>query len=226
MTLRSKPLDWTARPRRTERQTVRTIVVPLVVAGALVATSAIAQDTPPPRPIDKSKYSPYPAQNFPNRVFYGDTHLHTSYSTDAGMLGNTLGPEEAYRFARGETVTSSTGLPARLRRPLDFLVVSDHSENLGLASAIAESNPDLLKTEFGKRVHDLVKAGKGPEAFDAWMKPMATRDDPLKGSDLARSMWQRITGCRREVTTRPGPSRPSSASSGHRCRMATTCTAT
>ncbi|MFB1490409.1 MULTISPECIES: DUF3604 domain-containing protein [unclassified Thiocapsa] len=57
-------------------------------------------------------YSPYPEQTFPNRVFFGDTHLHTSYSTDAGMIGNTLGPEDAYRFARGEQVTSSTGLPA------------------------------------------------------------------------------------------------------------------
>ena len=69
-----------------------------------------AQDTPPPS--DKHiKYSPYPEQDFPNQVFFGDTHLHTSYSTDAGMIGNTLGPEDAYRFARGETVTSSTGLP-------------------------------------------------------------------------------------------------------------------
>ena len=79
------------------------------------------------------KYSPYPAQDFPNNVYFGDTHLHTSYSTDAGMIGSPLGPEEAYRFARGEKVTSSTGLPARLQRPLDFLVVSDHAENLGLA---------------------------------------------------------------------------------------------
>ena len=76
------------------------------------------------------------------------------------MVGNTLGPEEAYRFARGETVTSSTGLPARLSRPLDFLVVSDHAENLGLAPAIAESNPELLKNEWGKMEHDLVKTGQ------------------------------------------------------------------
>src|SRR6185369_10275541 len=81
----------------------------------------------------KAEYSPYLDQGYPDRVYFGDTHLHTSYSTDAGMVGNRLGPEEAYRFARGEEVTSSTGLRARLQRPLDFLVVSDHAENLGLS---------------------------------------------------------------------------------------------
>jgi hypothetical protein len=105
----------------------------LSVVVAIAPGTALAQDAPKPVAIDKSKYSPYPRQDFPDQVFFGDTHLHTSYSTDAGMVGCTLGPEDAYRFARGETVVSSTGVPARLRRPYDFLVVSDHSENLGLS---------------------------------------------------------------------------------------------
>jgi hypothetical protein len=169
-----------------------------LIAGASVVLFAggpelRAQDAPGPtgRKID---YSPYPTKDFPNRVYFGDTHLHTSYSTDAGMVGNTLGPEEAYRFARGEQVTSSTGLPAKLQRPLDFLVVSDHSENLGLAPMIAESNPDLLKTEWGRLVHDLVKAGKGPQAYEEWIKGMNAFKDPLKGNDaLTRTMWERST---------------------------------
>ena len=126
-------------------------------------------------------------------MFFGDTHLHTSYSTDAGMIGNRLGPEEAYRFARGETVKSSTGLPARLGRPLDFLVVADHAENLGLAPMIAESNPELLKSEWGRKVHDLVKAGKGFDAYDAWGAAMIARQDPLKGMPILRTAWERIT---------------------------------
>ena len=76
----------------------------LLAAALCVALPAIAQDVPKVEPGNR-KYSPYPEQNFPNRVFFGDAHLHSSYSTDAGMLGNTLGPEEAFRFARGETVT-------------------------------------------------------------------------------------------------------------------------
>lgn len=141
----------------------------------------------------RDDYSPYVDQNFPKDVYFGDTHLHTSYSTDAGMIGNILGPEEAYRFALGEEVVQSHGLRAKLQRPLDFLVISDHAENLGLANLIAESNPDLLTNEFGKLVHDLVKAGKGLEAFDEWLKAMNVRKDPLKGSKINETMWRRIT---------------------------------
>ena len=162
-----------------------------------------AQNTPPqsldaPPPTGKKiDYSPYPKETFPNQVFFGDTHLHTSYSTDAGMIGNTLGPEDAYRFARGETVTSSTGLPARLRRPLDFLVVADHAENLGLAPAIAESNPELLQNEWGRMVHDFVKEGTVEgvtKAYDAWGAKMHERNDPLKEqTELSRTMWEKLT---------------------------------
>ena len=76
-------------------------------------------------------YSPYAGRNYPTRVLWGDTHLHTANSLDAAAFGNTLGPEPAYRFARGEEVVSSSGQPVRLSRPLDFLVVADHAEGLG-----------------------------------------------------------------------------------------------
>jgi hypothetical protein len=161
-----------------------------------LAPNALAQDAPPPAAIDKSRYSPYPAQDFPNQVFFGDTHLHTSYSTDAGMVGATLGPEDAYRFARGETVISSTGVPARLRRPHDLLVVADHSENLGLAPAIAESNPELLANPWGKEQHDLTKSGLpgGIKAYENWMATTAKRVDPLKDlTGLKKSLWQKVT---------------------------------
>ncbi|MCI0603336.1 DUF3604 domain-containing protein [bacterium] len=159
----------------------------------VIATDSSAQDVPPPKE-GKRNYSPYPEKTFPNRVYFGDTHLQTSYSTDAGMVGNTLGPEEAYRFARGEEVIQSHGLRAKLQRPLDFLVIADHAENLGLAPMIAESNPDLLKTEFGRRVLDLVKAGKGTEAYNVWIQSMSALQDPLKGNErVARTMWERLT---------------------------------
>ncbi len=185
----------------------RTIVRKLTLARSLMllvglttfslGARALAQDVdvdPKKVTLGKQEYSPYLDHNYPDRVYFGDTHLHTAYSTDAGMLGCRLGPEEAYRFARGEEVTSSTGVRARLQRPLDFLVVSDHSENLGLAPMIAESNPDLLKTEFGRRVHDLVKSGHGGEAYNAWGEVMFKRQDPLKDNEaIVRSMWERVT---------------------------------
>ena len=167
----------------------------LVLCAFILPPCAYAQDVqvdPKHVQLGKAEYSPYLDRGYPDRVYFGDTHLHTSYSTDAGMMGCRLGPEEAYRFARGEEVTSSTGVRARLLRPLDFLVVADHSENLGLAPMIAESNPDLLKTEWGRQVHDLVKSGKGRLAYNAWGEEMMPGQDPLKGNDaITKSMWAR-----------------------------------
>jgi hypothetical protein len=164
-----------------------------LAAIAVTAHAGYAQDAPRDAPKPNVKYSPYPGRDYPNRVFFGDTHLHTSYSTDAGMFGNRLGPEAAYRFAKGQTVKSSTGVPARLNRPLDFLVVADHAENLGLAPLIEESDSRLLANEWGKKVHDLVKEGKPGEAYSMWGERVATKRDPLAGIEgLQGSMWKRI----------------------------------
>jgi hypothetical protein len=172
-----------------------------LIGGALSAMllvggySAFAQDIAVSEQdinIGEKEYSPYLYQSYPDQVFFGDTHLHTSYSTDAGMVGNRLGPDEALRFAKGEKVISSTGLPARLIRPLDFLVVADHAENLGLAPMIEESNPELLKDPQGKEYHDLVKAGKGWEAYQIWKKSGASLKDSMPNPALQRSSWERI----------------------------------
>ena len=178
-----------------------------LLAGSLVAVAwaphADAQDAPGPA-TRKVNYSPYPAQTFPNRVYFGDTHLHTSYSADAGMAGAIVGPEDAYRFARGEEVKSNSGLPVKLSRPLDFLVIADHAENLGLAPMIAESDPALLKSEWGKKVHDLAKTGtiEGQgAAFNMWIAAMQELKDPFKGQEetMARPAWKRTHGGRREI---------------------------
>ena len=79
----------------------------------------------------RKEYTPYVEEHFPQQVYFGDTHLHTSWSTDAGMAGASLGPDEAYRVSRGEQVTAHSGWKVKLVRPLDFIVVADHAENLG-----------------------------------------------------------------------------------------------
>jgi hypothetical protein len=111
------------------------IITTVVIVG--IGLPAWAQDAGDPNGIrsPEAEYSPYLEHNYPDQVFFGDTHVHTSYSTDAGLFGTSIGPEEAYRFARGETVTSSTGVRTRLLRPLDWLVVADHAENMGLSPA-------------------------------------------------------------------------------------------
>jgi len=144
--------------------------------------------------VKDERYSPFLGQDFPQQVWWGDTHVHTSYSTDAGMVGNRLGPDKAYQFALGQEVVSSTGVKTRLRRPLDFLVVADHAENLGLAPMIADKNPDLLKTAFGEKIANLVYAGDYGKAYTLWGEGMQAGIDPLAGkTELTRSMWQRLT---------------------------------
>ena len=158
--------------------------------------AASPQDVPDPASLTAAaeEYSPYLNHNYPNRVLWGDTHLHTSYSADAGLFGNRIGPDEAYRFAKGEVVTSSTGVRARLLRPLDWLVVSDHAENLGLVPLIAESNPGLLATEWGRAIHDLVKGGDPGGAYTMWGAGIVSGQDPLAGNEvLVRTVWERTT---------------------------------
>jgi len=137
-------------------------------------------------------YSPFLDQSYPNRVLWGDTHLHTSYSTDAGMIGNTLGPDEAFRFARGEKVRASAGEYAQLVRPLDFLVVADHAENLGLAPMIVESNPALLAIPWGREIHDIVKSGNLLAGYVKWGAAMMAVTDPIDDDALTRTIWNRI----------------------------------
>ena len=161
----------------------------VVVAQESTGESGIDTDS---GSVDQPEYSPYLDQSYPTKVLFGDTHLHTSFSTDAGMIGNYLGPDDAYRFARGEVVKASGGTRARLVRPLDFLVVADHSENLGLAPLIEESNPELLQNPWGKEVHDMVKAGKVFEAYGLWGIKMAEGEDPLNDPALVRTIWNRI----------------------------------
>ena len=82
-------------------------------------------------------YSPNLDDAYPDNVYWGDTHLHSYLSGDAFALGSRLTPDNAYRFAKGEVVQSTGGEPVRLRRPLDFLMVSDHAENLGVLPRLA-----------------------------------------------------------------------------------------
>ena len=150
-----------------------------VVALALLlgagSSSAVAEDAPglganalskesAERVAQKPSYSPYAGRNFPTRPLFGDTHLHTSYSMDAGAFGARLGPVEAYRFARGEEVVSSTGQRVKLSRPLDFLVVADHSDGMGFFPLIFGGDPAIMKSEQGRKWNKMIHGGQGAEA--------------------------------------------------------------
>jgi len=141
---------------------------------------------------DKKDFSPFVDQHYPNRVFWGDTHLHTSNSPDAGMVGNSVSPEMAYRYAKGEEVTSSTGLRSKLIRPLDWLVVSDHAEYMGIAPMLQTGDQALLDDPYGAQLYEAFRAG-GDKAYNAFLEIVASvaRGELLiKNPEVMRSVWE------------------------------------
>ena len=136
-------------------------------------------------------YSPFVGRNYPDQVLFGDTHLHTELSFDAGLVGTTLTADEAFRFARGEKVISNSGQPVQLVRPLDFLVVTDHAEFIGLAPMIHGSHPGLLADPWGNWLHE--RFNSGPEGrVEAYMnviKHGIRGENPLESDDLVQSIW-------------------------------------
>jgi hypothetical protein len=121
----------------------------------------------------RKAYSPYAGRSFPERPLWGDTHLHTSLSFDAGAFGNRLPPAEAYRFARGEEISTSTGQRARLARPLDWLAITDHSDGMGYTEDALAGSPFVTNYEQGARWSKGFRAG-GQEAVDATLDMIKT----------------------------------------------------
>jgi len=146
-------------------------------------------------------YSPYAKRAFPSRVFWGDTHLHTGLSMDAGLFGNTTLPDTAYRLARGEEVISASGLPLKLARPLDWLVVTEHSDGMGMVQDIASSAPNVMKSEQGRRWNKGMLAGgeaSAEAALDLIQTFSQNQMDPVlfadysPGSPIYAGVWQDI----------------------------------
>ena len=133
---------------------------------------ALAQDVRPPKEAyeaPKKEYSPYAGDHFPTRVLFGDTHLHTSWSTDVGMAGATLGPDVAYRVSRGEEVTSQVErdvLPApagksrgKLRAQCLIKVDRHHLSPLAASQAAARALP----TDAHRSAAHLVRSATLPD---------------------------------------------------------------
>lgn len=157
---------------------------------AFVALSAFSASGEP------KHYSPFVDETYPMELLWGDTHVHTSFSMDANSMGNTrLGPSDAYRFAKGEVVTSNTGQPVRLDRPLDFLVVSDHAEYMGVLPKLRAKDPLLLADPAGKKLFDALdeKDQRGGQAMAALIESLVTNKPLLDNAAVKQSIWQEIT---------------------------------
>jgi hypothetical protein len=186
---------------------IKSIQLALGVTILLSALPVVAQDTGQVTAESLSEaytgkaYSPYAKRAFPERPLWGDTHLHTSLSMDAGLFGNRLSPRVAYRFARGEQVTSSTGQAVRLSRPLDWLVIADHSDGMGMVGDLAIGKPELLAYEQGARWNKGLEAG-GDAAVAAALDlignfSQSTIDPAMMalyspGSKLYKNLWERV----------------------------------
>jgi len=141
----------------------------LLASGlAAIALPVGAQIPPPPdaegilAPEYTGKsYSPYAGRAFASFPLWGDSHVHTNISMDAGLFGNRLGLDEAYRFARGEQIVSSNGTPVKLSRPLDWLAVADHSDGMGFFPDLIAGKPHILAEPLGKDWYERLHAGDG-----------------------------------------------------------------
>ncbi len=172
----------------------------LLFSFAAISTTAFAVEYLPDKAgvasvMTKQEYSPYVGREFPTQVLWGDTHLHTMVSVDAGTM-TRLGQEEAFRFARGEEVVATHGLRAKLSRPLDFIVVSDHAEMYGLMPQLLKGDPEILATEKGKRWYDMLQGGDPDQAFAAAMEIVASlseKEPPIKSDKAVHDAWHNYT---------------------------------
>ena len=146
-------------------------------------------------------YSPYARRAFPSGLYWGETHLHTGLSLDAGLFGNTTGHETAYRLARGEEVLSSTGQPVKLSRPLDWIVITDHSDLMGIATDIQRGAPNILAQPKGKEWHEgFTQGGQAAgraavdliSAFTQGKMPEQMLEEYSPGSTVYNSVWESI----------------------------------
>jgi hypothetical protein len=167
------------------------IVWSVVVALAFGSSAGVAYGES--EVSDEIRYSPHADERIPREVYFGDLHVHSSWSADAGNMGNRrIGPDEVYRFARGETVTAHNGMDVRLRRPLDFLLISDHAEYLGVMNMLDREDPVLLATETGRRWLDWRRGGEHLKIFAEFGMALMEGRDVIGSEAVERTAWSRV----------------------------------
>lgn len=163
--------------------------------GTLSADSGEVVPADPARFHRLPGYSPYAGRRYPERAYFGDRHVHTAWSADAGAAGATLGPEEAVRFARGEELVATSGQPVKLAQPLDWVAVTDHSDGMGTLAEVRAGNPELMREPMLKRWHDLLMAGGDGAKTVAFEMIQAQADGTVpevaKSTRFARTVWDK-----------------------------------
>ena len=143
--------------------------------------------------LSAEEYSPGVGQDYPKKLLWGDTHLHSNQSADAYTIGNSnLTPSDAFRFARGEEVISENGVRAKLRVPLDFLMVSDHATYLGIFKKIENRDPQILKTSLGKRWRKYMD-NNDPRLFTEFVDGLNGNQEQSFNKEDYIPIWKEIT---------------------------------
>ena len=180
-----------------------------LVTGAL-SQSVAAQATPPSdaaRKVEAKKpdYSPYPDQNFPNRVYWGVAHVHTGFSFDSGMFGVTTTPDDLFRVATGGEVVLDNGQRFKQDRPLDWVSITDHAEYMGISDQIRAGSPELLANPQGKRWYEMSQTSpqEGVKAAIEAVISMQTGKPVFDASKLTVSAWAHATAAA-DKWNRPG----------------------
>jgi uncharacterized protein DUF3604 len=124
-------------------------------------SGSIAAEQVAAAPSQAKPYSPYANLDYPTEVLFGDVHVHTGLSGDAGGGGTRLMPSDAYRFARGEQLISNTGQPVRIGKPYDFLAVADHTDGMGVIRDILTGAPNIMADPYGRELNAaFIQGGK------------------------------------------------------------------
>ena len=133
------------------------------------------------------------APNPDNNVYFGDVHVHTGWSFDAFTNGSQTTPMDAYAWAQGKVITGSGGPDMQIKTPLDFYMVADHAEYMGVFNQMANPDSPLSKTELAKAVTS-PDTNVRMQAFAGVLRDMsAGKSDPqLSDPALARTVWAEI----------------------------------
>lgn len=148
--------------------------ISLLITACLCAasTNSIAATHDSTDASKAQPYSPYIHQSYPSKVLFGDVHVHTGLSGDAGGAGTRLMPRDAYRFARGEQVTSNSGQPVRISQPYDFLAVADHTDGMGMILDVLAGAPNIMADPYGRELNAAFNKG-GQAAREATLGMIA-----------------------------------------------------
>ncbi|MEK9870204.1 MAG: DUF3604 domain-containing protein [Gammaproteobacteria bacterium] len=181
---------------------MRRLLNPLLVVLLLSACSAPEKEgktTPETAQKAASEALTYPLETERNALrnaYFGDTHIHTRYSFDAYLMGTRATPDDAYAFAKGDMLQHPSGFEMKMKKPLDFLSVTDHAFYLGAMREAAEGSGPLSELELGRVARSIKDPADSRAAFAAALGYVVSSQDRevdiLDDKEVARSAWQDI----------------------------------